>query len=254
MQKISIVHIDDDVKTLDYCKKLFLSHPLLDYQQGFSSATDAIDYLNNNKVDLIFCDIEMPEHNGLWLSNNLPYFAPIVFITAHTGFAVDAFEACALHYLIKPLTAENLNTVVDRFQNQGFKQSHLKEQITQFYTQYLPQNTQKHPSRIYINNIGKIIIVNLQDTMYLVGAGVYTKFTMTNGEVHTSSKNLKVYDDAIAYHPDFIRIHRSYLVNKKYVKQIHKTNNQQWFVEMNNGEKLELSKGRIEELLNQLQN
>lgn len=90
--------------------------------------------------------------------------------------------------------------------------------------------------------------------MYLVGAGNYTKFTMLNGEIHTSSKNLKVYDDAIAYHPDFIRIHRSYLVNKKYVKQILKTNNQQWFVEMNNGEKLELSKGRIDEILEQLQN
>lgn len=66
--------------------------------------------------------------------------------------------------------------------------------------------------------------------------------------------NLKVYTDAITYHPDFVRIHRSFLVNKNFVKQIHKTINQQWFVQMTNNEKLELSKGRIDEILEQLQN
>ena len=253
MEKIRIIHIDDETKTLDYCRKLFLSNPLIAYEGGFSNANDAIEFLKNGKVDLIFCDIEMPEHNGLWLANHLPYSLPIVFITAHTGFAIEAFEACALHYLIKPLSTEQLNIVIDRFQTQDLKHIYLKDQVAQFYNHYLPQNTQKYPNRIYINTTGKIIIVNLQDTMYLVSAGNYTKFTMLNGDTHISSKNLKVYDDAIAYHPDFIRIHRSYLVNKKYVKQILKTSNQQWFVEMNNGEKLELSKGRIDEILEQLQ-
>ncbi len=253
MQKIRIIHIDDEATTLDYCKKLFLSNSLIEYQGGFLNANDAIEFLAIEKIDLIFCDIEMPEHNGLWLANHLPYALPIVFITAHTGFAVEAFEACALHYLIKPLSIEQLNIAIERFKTQDLKNIYLKDQIAQFYNNYLPQNTQKHPTRIYINTTGKIIIVNLQDTMYLVSAGNYTKFTMLNGETHVSSKNLKVYDDAIAFHPDFIRIHRSYLVNKKYVKQILKTNNQQWFVEMNNGEKLELSKGRIDEILEQLQ-
>ena len=254
MQKIRIIHIDDDATTIEYCKKMFQSNASFAYQGGFLNAQDAINFLGDEKVDLIFCDIEMPQYNGLWLANHLPYAVPIVFITAHSGFAVEAFEACALHYLIKPLSADQLNIVIERFQKQEMKNVHLKDQISQFYNNYLPQNSNQHPSRIYINNIGKIIIVNLQDALYLVGAGNYTKFTMLNGEVHTSSKNLKVYDDAIAYHPDFIRIHRSYLVNKKYVKQILKTNNQQWFVEMNNGEKLELSKGRIDEILEQLQN
>jgi two-component system LytT family response regulator len=88
----------------------------------------------------------------------------------------------------------------------------------------------------------------------MVGSGNYTKFIMLDSEVHTSSKNLKVYTDAIAHHPNFVRIHRSYLVNKNFVKQIHKTNNQQWFVQMTKNEKLELSKGRIDEILEQLQN
>ena len=195
----------------------------------------------------------MPTHNGLWVANNLPYTVPIVFITAHTGFAIGAFEACALHYLIKPFTAEHLNIVLERFQNQQSKQPFLNEQISQFYNQYLSQNQHNCPSRIYINNIGKIIIVNLQDLMYLNGVVNYTKFYMVNGDIHTSSKSLKVYADALVYNKDFIRIHRAHLVNKKNVKQILKTNQQQWFAEMNNGEKLELSKGRIDEILEQLQ-
>ncbi len=253
MQRIKIIHIDDDAKTIAYCKKLFQSNHLLSYEGGFLNATEALAFLDNNKIDLIFCDIEMPTHNGLWVANNLPYTVPIVFITAHTGFAIGAFEACALHYLIKPFTAEHLNIVVERFQNQQPKQPFLNEQISQFYNQYLSQNQQNSPSRIYINNIGKIIIVNLQDLMYLNGVVNYTKFYMVNGDVHTSSKSLKVYADALVYNKDFIRIHRAHLVNKKNVKQILKTNQQQWFAEMNNGEKLELSKGRIDEILEQLQ-
>lgn len=253
MQKIKVIHIDDDAEVIDFYRKEYFSHPMLEYEGGFNSANDAIDFLKSNKIDLIFCDVEMPEHNGLWLANNLPYTLPVVFITAHAGFAVDAFEACALHYLIKPLTTEKLNDVVERFLKQNLSHNFLKEQVSQFYNQYLPQNNHKHPSKVYINNVGKIIIVNLSEAMCLVGAGVYTKFSMVDGTVYTSSKNLKIYVDALVHHPDFIRIHRSYLVNKHFVTQIHKTKNQQWFVEMRNKEKLELSKGRIDEILEQLQ-
>ena len=254
MSKIRIIHIDDDAETLEHCKIILKKNNSIDYRAGFTNANDAITFLDEEKLDLIFCDIEMPDHNGLWLANNLPYTLPIVFITAHSGFAVEAFEACALHYLIKPLSPDQLNIVIERYQNQELKNSYLKEQMAQFYDRYLPQDAKNYPSRIYINNIGKIIVVNLEDVLYMVGAGNYTKFTMVNGETHTSSKNLKVYDDAIKLHPNFIRIHRSYLVNKRYVKQIIKTNRQLWFVEMQNAEKLELSKGRIEEILDQLQN
>lgn len=253
MQKIKVIHIDDDVEIIDFYKQSFFTHPMLQYEGGFTNANDAIAYLSTEKIDLVFCDIEMPQHNGLWLANNLPYAVPVVFITAHAGFAVDAFEACALHYLIKPLSMAMLNDVVERFLKQSMTPYFFKEQVSQFYNNYLPQSQQKHPSKVYINNVGKIIIVNLQETMCLVGAGVYTKFSMIDGVIHTSSKNLKIYADALVHHPDFIRIHRSYLVNKNYVTQIHKTKNQQWFVEMKNKEKFELSKGRIEEILEQLQ-
>lgn len=253
MEKIKIIHIDDEAKTIEYCKKIFSLNSVISYENGFLNAKEAINFLDDNKVDLIFCDIEMPVYNGLWLANNLPYSIPIVFITAHTGFAVGAFEACALHYLIKPFTIEHLNLVIERFQNQHSKQTFSKEQVAQFYNNYLPQNSQTQPTRIYINNIGKIIIVNLSELMYLNGVGNYTKFYMSNGDIHTSSKSLKVYADALEYNNDFIRIHRAHLVNKKNVKQILKTNQQQWFAEMNNGEKLELSKGRIDEILEQLQ-
>ncbi len=253
MEKIKIIHIDDEIKTIEYCKKIFSLNNVISYQNGFLNAKEAINFLDDNKIDLIFCDIEMPVYNGLWLANNLPYSIPIVFITAHTGFAVGAFEACALHYLIKPFTVEHLNLVIERFQSQHSKQTFSKDQVAQFYNNYLPQNSQTQPTRIYINNIGKIIIVNLNELMYLNGVGNYTKFYMSNGDIHTSSKSLKVYADALEYNNDFIRIHRAHLVNKQNVKQILKTNQQQWFAEMNNGEKLELSKGRIDEILEQLQ-
>lgn len=253
MNQIKIIHIDDEVNTLLFCKIIFLQNTELDYRQGFTNTKDAIEFLRTEKVDIIFCDIEMPNYNGLWLANNLPYEIPIVFITAHRGFAIEAFEACALHYLMKPLSLQHLNEVVERYTKQGFQKSSLREQITQFYNQYLPQNTKNHPSKIYINNIGKIIIVNLDELMYLLSVGTYTKFYMVNGDIHTSSKNIKTYEESIQFNPDFIRIHRSYLVNKNFVKQIIKVNKEQWIIEMKNEEKLELSRRRMSEILTQLQ-
>jgi len=253
MSKIKIIHIDDEKQTLEYCKKIFKQIEVLDYQEGFDNATDAIEYLNSNKIDLIFCDIEMPNHNGLWVANNLPYDIPIVFVTAHTGFAVDAFEACALHYLIKPLSLEQVKNVIDRYNGLAINQNVFKEQVAQFYNQYLPQSPKTYPTRIYINNIGRIIIVNLSELMYLEGAGNYTKFYMYNGDVHISSKNLKTYDDSIVYQPSFIRIHRSHIINKEFVKQIIKLNSHQWYIEMRNEVKLEISKGRLDEILDRMQ-
>jgi two-component system LytT family response regulator len=253
MEQIKIIHIDDEANTLLFSKSIFLQNDSIQYSGGFTNAKDAIAFLKAEKIDIIFCDIEMPNYNGLWLANNLPYDVPIVFITAHSGFAIEAFDACALHYLMKPLSLQHLNDVIERFKKQGFQQTSLKEQISQFYNQYLPQNITNHPNRIYINSVGKIIIVNLQNLMYLIGAGPYTKFFMQNGDIHTSSKILKTYEDSIQFHPDFIRIHRSYLINKNFVKQILKTSKEQWFIEMENNEKLELSRRRTDEVLIKLQ-
>lgn len=251
--QINIIHIDDDTKTLDYCKKIFTNHPALNYRGGFTKPSDAIDFLANEQIDLVFCDIEMPTHNGLWVANHLPYKIPIVFVTAHTGYAVDAFEACALHYLIKPFSASQLANVLERFNPKELKNVNLQEQVSQFYNNYLPQNNTTYPNKIYISGIGKIIIIDLSNVLYIEGLNNYTKFVMLNKEEHTSSKNLKNYTDALTYHPSFVRIHRSYLVNKNNVIKIHKHSNQQWYAEMSNGEKLELSKNRLDEILVLLQ-
>ncbi|MFY7886713.1 MAG: LytR/AlgR family response regulator transcription factor [Dolichospermum sp.] len=253
MSTIKIIHIDDDAQTLLNSKEIFELNSLLTYKGGFSNAKEAIDFLDNNKVDIVFCDIEMPEYNGIWLSGNLPYTIPVVFITAHTDFAIKAFDACALHYLMKPLSLKQVNEVIERYQKQGLKQTHLQDQISQFYNQYLPQDNQNIPKKIFINSIGKISVIDLENLMFLSNDGNYTKFTMVDGESHIASKNLKIYDEALHHHPDFVRIHRTYLINKKYVKQILKLNKEQWFVLMSNGEKLELSKGRLDEILARLQ-
>lgn len=247
--KIRIIHIDDEQQTLDFCKTIFTKVERIEYLENFTSPEKAINFLENEKVDLIFCDMEMPEHNGLWFANNIPYNIPIVFLTAHSDFAIDAFEACALHYLVKPLTIAQVNNVVNRFDSVLFQPKIYKEQINQFYNNYLNRKNNESPTRIYINNIGKIIIIELDELIYLEGAGNYTKFYTTDGEVHTSSKNLKIYDDAMTANTSFIRIHRSYIINKKYVKQIIKDNNHQWIIEMKNKNRLEISKGKLDEIL-----
>lgn len=254
MANIKVIHIDDEKETLQYCKNIFSQIKNINHIGSFTNAVDAVNFVANNDVDLIFCDVEMPNNNGIWLAKNLPAHIPVVFVTAHTGFAVEAFEACALHYLIKPLTIEAVNAVLERYHNTHLQQSYSPSQAVEFYDQYLPQNSNHPPTRIFINNIGKIIVVNLSQLMYMAGSGTYTKFYMQDGSTHTSSKNLKVYSDAMVYHQNFIRVHKSYIVNKDYVKQIIKAESQQWLIEIFNNDKIEISKGKLDEILALLNN
>lgn len=252
-QKINIIHIDDDATTLKSSQLVFSQINELNYLQGFVDAELAIEFIKNNKVDLVFCDIEMPIKSGMWVANQLVNKLPIVFITAHSGYAIDAFDACALHYLLKPFTILQLQQVVERYNLKYIHKNYLEEQIEQLNNQYLPKNKSNPPNRIYINNIGKIIIINLTDLLYLTGAGNYTKFFLENGEIFTSSKNLKIYDESLIVHSDFVRISKSCIVNRNFVKQIVKVDNGNWAVEISNKEKFEISKGRLDEILEKLQ-
>jgi two-component system LytT family response regulator len=67
MQKIRIIHIEDEKQTLEYCKTIFNSIETIEYKGGFINAVEAVEFLKSEKIDLVFCDIEMPKHNGCLL-------------------------------------------------------------------------------------------------------------------------------------------------------------------------------------------
>jgi two-component system LytT family response regulator len=248
-----LIHIDDDPQSITLLKMVCTNEPDIFYLGGFTNPIDGIDFLKNNDVDIVMLDIEMPEMNGFKVANIIKDSgAAIIFLTSHTEFATEAFDACALHYLVKPITKDLFAKGVEKYKNAKAQLStHQSEQVEEMVTNYF--NNDSYPKRIFVNHLSKISILTLEQVMYLFSSVNYTTFVTAKNEKIISSKNIKLYEDALARHPDFIRIHRSYIINKNFADGIKKGKNK-FSIIMKDKNELEISLSKKQEILSLLAN
>ena len=111
-----VIAVDDETKVLDRFERMMVEEPRVTVAGKFTRAADAVDFARHNPVDIAFLDIEMPELNGLELAKMLSKENPtieIVFITAYDGYALKAFQAHAVGYLLKPFAAGDIREQLD---------------------------------------------------------------------------------------------------------------------------------------------
>lgn len=217
---LQLIHVDDDESSIRVVKKMIDSIDGVEYKMGFTTAAEALEFLKNNPVDIAILDIEMPEHGGLWLAEQIKGMnIRIVFVTAHAGYGVSAFQACALHYILKPAAKKELEEGIRRCMVQGVYQKQMQEEgIEELCKNYLNGNTP--PKRIFVSNLEKMTIVNLEELVFIEASANYSIFKMKNGEEHISSKNIGTYEQILEKHPDYLRTHRSFIVNKNFIKSV----------------------------------
>ena len=187
--------IDDEPLAADllasYAKKL----PLLDLRGTYSSAVTAMKDLRDNPVDLLFLDIQMPELSGLEFVKVLPKQTKIVFTSAFSQYAVDGYKVNALGYLLKPISYEDFLDVTNRALEQ-FK----NEQQMNLYTQ---------DKFIFVKSDYKLMKI---EVLYIEGLKDYVKIYREGQRPILSLINMKKIDETLP-HPDFMRVHRSFIVH-----------------------------------------
>lgn len=107
MAKISCIVVDDEPLAARLIESYVVKTPFLDLRGVFNSGSAAFTFLQDNPVDLLFCDIQMPGLNGMELSRMLPAGTRIIFTTAFSEYAVEGFKVRALDYLLKPVSYED---------------------------------------------------------------------------------------------------------------------------------------------------
>lgn len=247
-----VIHVDDEIASISKLEKLLKAERGIKYLGGFLNAASALEFLGKEDVDLIFLDIEMPGNNGLWLAGQLQSGKhEIAFVTSHAGYATKAFEACALDYILKPIDADKVHILLERLRYkkaQGIVNT--KAQI-EAISRYL--DPKQRPNRIFINTISTTEIIKLDEVLYLSSANNYTFIVINNGEKHTASRTIRTFEEALDHHPDFLRISRSYIINKNYIKAIKRDGETRKFsLLMTNGDLLETAYKTKEQLLNRL--
>ncbi|WP_196885630.1 LytR/AlgR family response regulator transcription factor [Aureivirga sp. CE67] len=179
-----------------------------------NTAQNAIETINNQKPDLVFLDIEMPEMNGFTLLEKLEYRNfKLIFNTAYSEFALKAIKVSAIDYLLKPVDKDELIEAVEKVRK--------KEDIFEDHFQTFLSNFHKQNEKINIAADGKVYLLDKCDIVMLKSDKSYTTIYLNDGVNIVVSKTLKEVEKKFT-HTHFFRVHNSYLINLSHVKEYSK--------------------------------
>jgi two-component system LytT family response regulator len=204
---------------------------------------DGVKSIVKNKPELVFLDIEMPQHSGLEI---LDFFEEkdinfsIIFTTAYHEYAINAFKLSAIDYLLKPINPNALDMAIERFEKKQ-----IKSNLNLLKANLNPENV--HHQKLAIHTTSSIRYIETNDIMYIKGDGSYAHFFLKDGSQIMVSKTLKHYEDALNQFTNFFRCHRSYLVNIHYITEFIKTDG--GYVVINNEHQLSVSQEKTNELI-----
>jgi two-component system, LytTR family, response regulator len=220
---------------------------LLDAEAGIEvvaecrNGAETIAAVRSHKPDLLFLDIQMPDADGFEVLNSLSAgeMPATVFTTAYDQFAIRAFEAHALDYLLKPFDQERLHHSIERAQAE-FLKSHDSELAHQLLDA-LSKGRKSAASRLVIKAGGRVVFIDVDEIHWVEAAANYVKLK--------TEKDSYLLREAIGHvserlDPDqFIRIHRSTIVNVKQIKELQPCNSGEYIVVLKSGKELSCSRG-----------
>jgi len=212
-----------------------------------SNPQEALKLIISFKPTLIMLDIEMPNMNGFdFLNQALGYDFDVIFTTAFDQYAIKAIRFSALDYLLKPIDSVELQSAINRHiikqQNQHANQPQL---IDNLITNL--QNKTQDNFKLALSTNDGVSFFDPQEIMYCEGENNYTRFIFKDHKPILISKTLGEYEEILSEH-FFLRIHKSYLVNKNFIKKVDK----EGLISMSDGKMLPFSKRRREAIMNLL--
>lgn len=203
-EKLKCLIVEDELMArkslVSLCKKI----EKLDLLNAFENAEEALISLQNEEVDLIFLDIEMPGMSGLDLLSQLSIIPQVIFTTGNKEYAYEAYEYDVTDFLKKPITLPRFQKAVDK--------ALLRQ------TQLIEVASESAKNEIYIKTEGRLVRIPFANILYFENVGDYVKVITSDGNhiIHGSLKSIYSRID----HPRFLKVHRSYIVNLDKIKDI----------------------------------
>jgi two-component system LytT family response regulator len=211
--------IVDDEKNNQENLKFLLENDCVDIEVAgmADNGPQAREWLAQNKADVVFLDISMPLETGFEMLEKIPdQNFRVVFVTAHDEYALQAIKASAVDYLLKPVSIIELQAAVNKlhesFNNNVFMQQN-RQLIENLVKNYVPGQA---PVKIAIPQLGSMSFIDVNEIISLQADSNYTIIHKKDMQKTVVTKTLKDFED-ILDHSQFIRIHKSHIVNLKYI-------------------------------------
>ena len=225
---IRCIAIDDEPLALQQIVAYIGKVPFLELAAQCQSALEAREFLEHDTVDAIFCDINMPDLNGMDFIKSLAVPPLVVFTTAYSEYAVEGFRVNAVDYLLKPFglqdfqraanllkeRTENLELRTERYENtQGNEANHT--------SQFSPLTSQLDDDTIFLKTEYRIVKVSISDIRYVEAMSEYLKVWLSSEpKPIITLLSMKKMEERLPN--TFMRIHRSYIVNLTKIQEVNK--------------------------------
>ncbi|MEN2488158.1 LytTR family DNA-binding domain-containing protein [Flavobacterium sp. B11] len=208
------VIIDDEPLAVELLQDFVKKVDTLELINTFNNAIDAVSFINQNNVDLIFLDIQMPHFSGIDFLNTIEKKPLVIFTTAYSDYAVEGFNLGAVDYLVKPIPFHRFLKAVVRAQQ-------VLQPVT---TQTLAENNNApeiDQDFMFVRAEYENVKLNFADILFIEGLKDYVKIYTTDNKFTLTLISLIKLENLLSS-KGFARIHRSYIINIKHVKSIQK--------------------------------
>jgi DNA-binding LytR/AlgR family response regulator len=209
--KIRCVIIDDEPSAIKILKDYVSSISEMKLLESFTEPVKAVSFLNDNAVDLLFIDIQMPDLNGFELISKLKNKPLLIFTTAYEQYALEGFKIDAIDYLLKPIDFDDFNKAA----NKAINWFQVKKQSTEHPL------VKSNKNFLFIKSEYRIIRIEFNDITYIEGINEYVKIHLVTGKPIMTLMRMKKFEQQL---PEdiFMRVHKSYIVNLTKVKTIER--------------------------------
>ncbi len=231
--------IDDEPLACDLVAEYLQNFPDFEIVGRCHDGFQGMKAIQEHQPDLIFLDVQMPKISGFELLELLDEPPAIIFTTAFDEYALQAFEANAVDYLLKPFSQERFNKALQKFKSQqGENRNNLKELSTQ---------TAAAPShRIVLKDGGQVRIIPMQEIVRLEADGDYVKICSSGGN-YMKKKSLSHFEKTLP-HELFVRVHRTHLLNISYLQRIDPYHKNSHIARLKNGTQIPVSRSGYQKL------
>ena len=237
MKKVII--IDDESAGRQLINEYLKDYPELIVLGEANNGVDAVKICNEFKPDLIFLDIQMPGLTGFEVISHLNEIPYVIFSTAYDSYALQAFEVHAIDYLLKPYTKERFKKAIEKlkWESEVNNISPLAESLM--------IDKQNFPDRILVNKNKKLITISVSEIIRIEAYGDYSKL-YTSDDFFVSNYGISTLEEKLD--PKlFIRVHRSSIINLKYIKEVQRYG-KTYEITMSNNDKIKVSLSFMDKL------
>lgn len=231
---MTCILIDDEPLSREIIKRYLKNFPVLSVVDECNDGFEGVKAIQHHQPDLVFLDIQMPKINGFEMLELVSPMPAVIFITAFDEFALKAFEANAVDYLLKPVAEDRFKKAVQKFLDKLPTQSQTNALLDEM------AQTSSQSNRIVVKTGNKVKIIPIHEIHYLEADDDFVKIVTAEGSF-LKNKTMAFYEQTLDPQ-QFVRVHRSYILHISQITKIEPYQKETHLAILRNGQQIPISK------------